>query len=704
MKIFTPFKKVLVAAILFGAIAANGQVTTFEYTGGMQTYVVPVGITTLEMDLYGASGFGNLGFGGRVTAELSVTPGETLNIYVGGAGTGTTGGYNGGGNPGSNTSYGGGGGASDVRQGGAALTDRIIVAGGGGGSGSNCGLWTAEGGHGGGLIGQSGCLYSCSDCQYTGSGGSQVAGGIAGPTAHGSCGGNNNGTLGNGGYNTGSYGTGGGGGYYGGGSGCFEGAGGGSSYTHPDAVAVAHEVGVRDGNGQIILTVICTPLTTVITSISLCYLEELTITATSENDGVITWDGGVINGVAFMPEPGLHTYTATSDSDLDCGYSVDIEVFELPIVTASADETEICEGELVTFTGGGALTYDWFPLDVTDGLPYEVPETGTFTVAGTDINGCINVAEIDVTVHALPTVVANIDESEICIGETFTFTGSGATAYTWDMGVTDGAPFEPAGVGTSFYTVTGTDDNGCQNTASVSGTVYALPIVTASASESETCFGYDVTFNGGGATSYVWDFGVVDDTPTPMTIEGTTTYTVVGTDDNGCDNTASVDVNVLNEIAVTYVLTDEIGGGDGAIDITVTGGAGPYTFDWNTDESGDFDDAEDLSDLIGGVYLVVVKDQNGCTTEVTIDLTSQLGIEVTNASLLSIYPNPTSSDFSISMNSYFTYEILNTSGQLVLIGQANDQEIVSMNDVENGIYFVKVTVNDRVETIKLIKH
>lgn len=70
-------------------------------------------------------------------------------------------------------------------------------------SGSNCGTWTAEGGHGGGLTGGSGCLFSCSDCQYTGSGGTQAAGGIAGPpTSHTYCTGNTNGSFGIGGSNT----------------------------------------------------------------------------------------------------------------------------------------------------------------------------------------------------------------------------------------------------------------------------------------------------------------------------------------------------------------------------------------------------------------------------------------------------------------------------------------------------------------------
>ncbi len=198
-----------------GAGNTGPTTQTFSYTGSVQTYTVPAGVTSLTIEAWGAEGYGNEGEGGYVSADLAVTAGEVLEIYVGGEGIGTTSGYNGGGQGGSSThgQGGSGGGASDVRRGAYTLNDRIIVAGGGGGTSGNCGNNSAEGGHGGGLIGMSGCVFSCSSCQYTGAGGTQTAGGIAGPTTHGSCGGNNDGVFGIGGSNTpNSYGSGGGGG------------------------------------------------------------------------------------------------------------------------------------------------------------------------------------------------------------------------------------------------------------------------------------------------------------------------------------------------------------------------------------------------------------------------------------------------------------------------------------------------------------
>jgi hypothetical protein len=262
------------AATLSPASAAS-TVTNFSYTGSAQSWTVPAGITSIQVRVIGASGGTSWsqvgGYGESITATLSVTPLETLNIYVGQQGSGHSNGvnasaFNGGG---AGFYYGaGGGGASDIRRGGSALSNRVIVAGGGGGSGSgaaggNAGLTNGARGTdssgGSGLIG------------FGGNGGSQVSGGTGG--AGGSMCGNlsgGNGSLGVGGDGaaTSAGGGGGGGGYYGGGgggSGCnSSGGGGGSSYTHPTLVtSVIASLNTTSSHGSIQITYSVTTLATV---------------------------------------------------------------------------------------------------------------------------------------------------------------------------------------------------------------------------------------------------------------------------------------------------------------------------------------------------------------------------------------------------------------------------------------------------------
>lgn len=248
--------------------------TYFNYTGAAQTYTVPEGVTALQVDAYGAQGSainGVGGKGGRVQAVLPVTPGEVLQVNVGGAGSAvgsgavgpSVGGWNGGGDVEQigGARYGsGGGGATDIRRGANALADRILVAGGGGGAPSSDNA--ANGGDGGGLIGGTGGS-STGIASARGTGGTQSAGGTAG-TSGGSGRAGQAGSLGQGGFAGGtSWGQagGGGGGYYGGGGGSGYntqanggGGGGGSSYTDPTATGVVHTKAVRTGNGLVTLT------------------------------------------------------------------------------------------------------------------------------------------------------------------------------------------------------------------------------------------------------------------------------------------------------------------------------------------------------------------------------------------------------------------------------------------------------------------
>jgi hypothetical protein len=261
---------------LAGAGVASAQTSTFDYSGAPVPYVVPAGVWSLDVDVYGAAGGGNGGLGGRVIATLAVTPGETLTVVVGGGGgsnSGQTrglGGYNGGGNGGTGVPYwgtatggDGGGGASDIRRGGAALTHRVVVAGGGGGSGSG----NYGGGTGGGLTGGT----SPAAASYPGGGGAtQTAGGA---NAHPTCGYQTTVCVASGfgqgaeGYVDKDGGGGGGGGWYGGGAGAGAqdsfyptGGGGGSGYADPAVTTnVTQTNGVRSGHGRVVITPIAGP-------------------------------------------------------------------------------------------------------------------------------------------------------------------------------------------------------------------------------------------------------------------------------------------------------------------------------------------------------------------------------------------------------------------------------------------------------------
>ncbi len=233
----------LIAALVLAlpSLAAAAESKVFLPTDAEQTFVVPPGVTSVHAVAIGGRGGGGStittgGFGAVAIADLSVTPGQTLYVEVGGNGLGSgsegTGGFNGGG-LGGEDSGGGGGGATDIRtaprSAGVSLFQRLIVAGGGGGgggtsdpprigNGGNAGAVPSAGGDGDGGPGQPGSSFA---------GGKGAVGCGEGLVTDGQLGAGGPGNWSRGCLGSGGAGGGGGGGLYGGGGGGSSSSGGG---------------------------------------------------------------------------------------------------------------------------------------------------------------------------------------------------------------------------------------------------------------------------------------------------------------------------------------------------------------------------------------------------------------------------------------------------------------------------------------------
>jgi hypothetical protein len=216
----------LQSVLLSGAPPTNLPIT-FSYTGDIQTFIVPGGVTSVTVTLRGGGGGGapggysTGGAGGTVSGRLPVTPGTTYYIIVAGGGGGSSisvaglGGYGGGGNGfsgGVNYAGAGGGGYSGIFTGSTpSQANALVIAGGGGGVAANTAGPT---GAGGGTTGGT--------SNNPGGGGTQSAGGVGWSTGQ-------PGSALKGGNGAESSAAGGGGGYWGGGSGY--GGGGGSGFV-----------------------------------------------------------------------------------------------------------------------------------------------------------------------------------------------------------------------------------------------------------------------------------------------------------------------------------------------------------------------------------------------------------------------------------------------------------------------------------------
>jgi uncharacterized protein involved in tolerance to divalent cations len=467
-----------------------------------------------------------------------------------------------------------------------------------------------------------------------------------------------------------------------------------------------------DANGcmdteMIMLTVNSLPPVTATTGTSVvCEGDMVTLIG----GGALTyvWDNSVTDNVPFAATTTtLYHVVGTDANGCSNVNSYLITVNPLPTVTASASATTLCEGDMVTLMGGGAVSYTW-DNSVTDNVAFAAtPATTMYTVTGTDANGCMDTEMIMLTVNALPAVTATASASAVCAGDMVTLMGGGASTYTWDNSVVDGAAFVPTA--TTLYTVTGTDVNGCMNTASTTVTVNALPTVTATASSSTVCAGDMVTLMGGGASTYAWDNSVVDNTPFAAT--ATTTYNVIGTDVNGCTGTASttVTVNALPSVTFTSFATDTLC--VNYAPVTLTGGSpagGVY--------SGTGVTAGSFNPSVGvGVYSITytVTDANSCSNSSSQNLTVDActGIEEGIASAdVTVYPNPNNGMFNIAISNSNSSEVMisivDIQGKEVYnslesnVGSQFTKEI-NLQGLAKGMYYIKLSTNSSL-TIKKV--
>jgi hypothetical protein len=340
----------------------------------------------------------------------------------------------------------------------------------------------------------------------------------------------------------------------------------------------------------------------------------------------------------------------------------------LPVsVTVAADANPVCAGTTVNFTatpinGGAAPVYQWKVNGVNAGVnaaTYSyIPVTGDIVTVDLTSNAVCPTANpatsapVTMTVNPLLPVSVTIaaDANPVCAGTTVNFTatptnGGAAPVYQWKVnGVNAGvnaATYSYIPVTGDIVTVDLTSNAVCPTgnpatSAPVTMTVNpSLPVsVTMAADANPVCAGTAVNLtaiatNGGTTPVYQWkvngtNVGVNASTYSYIPLAGDvvtvdlTSNSVCTTGNPATSAPVTMNINPLPAATTTHINVACFGGSTGSATVIPSGGAGVYTYSWNTIPVQTSVTATGLS---AGTYIVTVSDGNSCTATATAIIT-----------------------------------------------------------------------------------
>ena len=274
-----------------------------------------------------------------------------------------------------------------------------------------------------------------------------------------------------------------------------------------------------------------------------------------------------------------YTVKVTNAAGCSKEEAVRVAVNPVPVITTSND-TLICRNTPVKLFISGGASYAWTPLSGVDNSSSSSPmvsptSTTTYYVTIFDAFSCTHKDSIKISVHQ-PAVFSVSPNSSVCMNSPFELSASGGTTYSWQptIGLNNPNISNPTTVtnASTTYSVTITE-NVCNESATLSTvlTALALPTVIATKSNDVNCSFPNSNLKVTGAQSYTWtpatglnNAAIENPVATPA---NTLTYTVTGKDNNGCENTDNITVEVLANTKTVYELPNSFTpNGDGIND------------------------------------------------------------------------------------------------------------------------------------------
>ena len=395
-------------------------------------------------------------------------------------------------------------------------------------------------------------------------------------------------------------------------------------------------------------------------------------------------------GTTSLSNLSANTYLVTVTDANGCTVSASIPVTNSTgslQISNSIVTDETCSqtnGSIDLTVGGSSPTVSWNTGASTTDL-FNIG-AGTYIVNVSDANGCTIVDTFVIVNNANGIAINNpvvVDENCSNAQGAIDITVSGGNApysYNWSTGANTQ---DISGLSAGNYTVTVIDNTGCNFTNNFAIINNTNGINASANVTNETCGNgagiIDLSVNGGTAPyTYSWSNGsnAQDIILVPAGI-----YTVTITDNTGCAfiYTDTV-VNSSGTLAISNAQVNDAfcGANDGDINLTISGGVNPITYQWSNGAN-----TQDIFNLAAGNYSVTVTSSNGCTVSNTYTVNNTAFFTVTNAAITAALCGNNAGAIDITVQGGFGLNYLWSNGAIT-------QDI---NAVSAGSYTVTISTN-----------
>jgi hypothetical protein len=269
-------------------------------------------------------------------------------------------------------------------------------------------------------------------------------------------------------------------------------------------------------------------------------------------------------------------------------------------------------------------------------------------------NGSDSVVTINLVFNALPTTTLTATESSCTPNDnkivslaSVTLSASGTGTITWNNGLSAGASHTVTPSGTTTYSVTLTDVNGCIATASKNIIAVIPPDISilnvaVGCSGATTSATIQTSLTGGVAPiTFEWTLdpsSTIISTASNPSFATNGVYNAKVTDQNGCMDIASVTISVPNPLSISHIGSPaNCNGGNGSIEVNISGGSAPFIIKYSksgsvvaTHTSSTAVVQDFLNTATAGVYNIDITDANGCMVSFSETITEPTLIAISN--------------------------------------------------------------------------